>query len=41
MLSYPDIIAQAAEPIVTKELHTNTGALEGAEQLLTHIGAFC
>jgi hypothetical protein len=35
MLFYPDVIAKAAEPIVTKELHTNIGVLEGAEQLLT------
>ncbi len=40
MLFYSNVIAQAAEPIVTKKLHTNIGALEHPEQLLTQLGAF-
>jgi hypothetical protein len=40
MLFYSNVNAQTAEPIVTKELHTNIGALEDPEQLLTHLGAF-
>jgi hypothetical protein len=40
MWFYPDVIAQAAEQIVTKELHTHMGTSEGAEQLLTHFSAF-